>query len=57
MQISSADEKAKIEAAITEKTAMYTGIMNTAGKEIRALQEVYGRESSVKIKMEIEMFV
>jgi len=44
MQISSADEKAKIEAAITEKTAMYTGIMNTAGKEIRALQEVYVEE-------------
>jgi hypothetical protein len=44
MQISSADEKAKIEAAITEKTSMYTGIMSTAGKEIRAFQEVYVEE-------------
>jgi hypothetical protein len=44
MQISSADEKAKIEAAIEEKTSMYTGIMSTAGKEIRALQEVYVEE-------------
>merc|ERR1719240_2302470 len=44
MQISSADEKAKIQAAIAEKTSMYTGIMSTAGKEIRAFQEVYIEE-------------
>jgi hypothetical protein len=44
MQISSADEKDKLSVAIEEKTKMYTGIMSTAGKEIRALQEVYVEE-------------